>query len=294
MNAVFSLTPAEIVAKYRVSMQEIAGLAQVDQHHVPPQYDCFQLKYDGWWIAVRILGDQIQLITSGAEIRKTIQIENPLQVKALLLGEWMYGTNWAGKHNPGQIFIHDIVYWDDTSDEYSYFDGHSYSTTYIARLSMLKNIHTQLIAFRPLLNPVQTYGIDTLAEVWNDNIPEYEGVVLKDSHSGLGADMIAAKIKPDVTEDYVVMGFNEGSGRLKGNLGALQGGLYVNGTLTSICSVGGGFTDVRRTEIWNNKEKYLGKVFKAYGKAKFASGALRHSNFDMWREDKLPTQCVRK
>jgi hypothetical protein len=296
MNAIFNLTPAEITARYRVSMSELSTIAQV-----PPQYDCFQLKYDGWWVVVKILKNQMQIITSGADIRKTFLIENPLEVEALLIGEWMYGTNWSGKHNPGQIFIHDIIHWEfnnmlydhqTPSEALSYFNGER--EPYSKRVEALEQIANFFPKISLLLEKVYTHSIYSLADVWNDT-SDFEGVVLKDSRgTGFGTTMDACKIKRTFTEDYVVMGIVEGGGRLVGKMGALEGGLYVNGKLTKICSVGGGFSDTLRAQIWNDKESLMGKVFEAYGKGKFDGGALRHPNFSHWRDDKLPTQCVRK
>lgn len=287
MNYLFSRTPAQLVRQFRVSMEELP-----DINKIPERYDLFQLKMDGWWVVVKILGQEMQIITSGADIRKTYKIDNPLSVEAILIGEWMYGTNWSGKHNSGQIYIHDIVHWEYNGKGNSpYCNGEL--MPYIGRLKVLNEIEPLFESISPLLEKLLSYEMDTLTSVWNDT-PDYEGVVLKSSHSGLGTEMQAAKIKREYTEDYVVMGITEGAGRLVGKMGALEGGLYVDGKLTSICSVGGGFSDILRAEIWNDKEKYLGKVFEAHGKGKFAGGALRHPNFFKWREDKLPTQCVRR
>lgn len=299
MNDWKTWAPAEIVDKFRVSMDEMTAdkmLAGV----LPTGYDLFQLKYDGWWVAVKILGKELQIITSGADIRKTYKIDNPLEVEALLLGEWMYGTNWSGKHSPGQIFIHDIVHWEfndmiyeqqTPTGSFSYFNA--LSAPYIDRLRALNEIQPYFAQISPLLEKLLSYEMDTLQSMWNDT-PDYEGVVLKSGLSGLGKEMTACKIKREYTADFVVMGIAEGGGRLIGKMGALSGGQYENGKLVSVCSIGGGFTDAMREEIWNNSANYLGKVFEAKGKGLFKGGALRHPVFSRWREDKLPTQCVRK
>jgi ATP-dependent DNA ligase len=295
MNDVFLLTPSEIVSKYRVSMEEVATIEKA-----PAKYDLFQLKFDGWWVAVRILKDQMQIITSGADIRKTYKIENPLEVEALFIGEWMYGTNWAGKNDPGQIFIHDVVHWEFNdmlydhqvpSGSLSYFDGTN--QPYNIRLPALKRMLEFLPTISPLLKVLNTYSIQTLESVWNDS-PDYEGVVLKQSASGLGSEMIACKIKREFKADFVIMAVNEGGGRLKGKMGSLDGGQYENGKLVSVCSIGGGFSDLRRKRIWLLRERMIERVLEAKGKGLFKGGALRHPNFSRWRPDKLPTQCIRR
>jgi DNA ligase-1 len=53
--------------------------------------------------------------------------------------------------------------------------------------------------------------------------------------------------------DLQIIGFEEGTGRLAGTLGAILV-RYKNGNTVK---VGSGFTDWLRTEIWNNRSKYL-------------------------------------
>lgn len=281
------LSPQQIVSLYRTTMSERSSIASTGD----PRYDIFQLKFDGWWVAVRIVEQSMQIITSGADIRKTIVINNPSHVSALLIGEWMYGTNWAASHNPGKIFIHDLVCWDEGPTPFECYSG--LERSYGARLLKLEELQHRFADLASELQLVQTYEIDRLPVVW-DNTSNFEGVVLKNSLARLGVEMDACKIKRTFDEDYVVMGITEGAGRLVGKMGALQGGQYVDGKLIPVCSVGGGFTDAVRAEIWNDKEKYLGKVFQARGKGRFAGGALRHPNFYIWRDDKLPEQCVRR
>jgi ATP-dependent DNA ligase len=66
----------------------------------------------------------------------------------------------------------------------------------------------------------------------------------------------------------------------------------VNGVLQKVCTVGGGFTDILRDDIWFNKQLYVGKVFEARGKILFTSGALRHPAFTDWRPDVKPEECT--
>ncbi len=88
--------------------------------------------------------------------------------------------------------------------------------------------------------------------------------------------------KKMVTEDLTCIGFREGQGKYRSTLGALIGftkeGVEVD--------VGGGLSDDERAQIWFNQNLYLGRVFEAEARAKFASGSLRHPNFIRWRDDK--------
>ena len=54
--------------------------------------------------------------------------------------------------------------------------------------------------------------------------------------------------------DLEVVGFEEGKGRLEGTLGALI--VKYKDNLVGV----GGFTDVMKDEIWNNRDKYLGRI----------------------------------
>jgi len=90
----------------------------------------------------------------------------------------------------------------------------------------------------------------------------YEGFVIKNALSLYETKRSVnwMKYKPRKTDSYKIIGFEEQVdkwGELKNTLGALI--LYCDkGTF----NVGTGFDDAERKEIWSNKEKYLGKMFK--------------------------------
>jgi len=83
------------------------------------------------------------------------------------------------------------------------------------------------------------------------------------------------------------MGEEPGKGKHIGRMGALKVGQYKDGVLTPIMSVGGGFSDAHREMVWTS-----GTVIEVVGKARFESGALRHSNFIRVRDDKRPEDCL--
>ena len=66
---------------------------------------------------------------------------------------------------------------------------------------------------------------------------------------------VLLKIKSMNTMDCKIIGFEDGTGKYEGMLGALI--LDYKGYELRC---GSGFTDEDRKEIWNNKEKYLGKI----------------------------------
>ena len=111
-----------------------------------------------------------------------------------------------------------------------------------------------------------------------------EGIVLKKLESPyvFGDNPFWIKMKYEETVDGIVVGFEEGTGRLSNNLGAL----IVDLPSGKRVRVGGGFSDLQRREIWDKMELYLGRTveFKANGKTKY--GATNHAVFITFRYDK--------
>lgn len=93
------------------------------------------------------------------------------------------------------------------------------------------------------------------------------------------------KLKVMSTCDLRVIGFEEGDGKLKGTLGKI------------ICNykgfdlgVGSGFSESMRDEVWNNQDKYLGKICEVqyFEETNNDEGglSLRFPVFKQWRFDK--------
>ena len=93
------------------------------------------------------------------------------------------------------------------------------------------------------------------------------------------------KLKVMSTCDLRVIGFEEGDGKLKGTLGKI------------ICNykgfdlgVGSGFSETMRDEVWNNQDKYLGKICEVqyFEETNNDEGglSLRFPVFKQWRFDK--------
>ena len=95
------------------------------------------------------------------------------------------------------------------------------------------------------------------------------------------------KVKKMNTMDLQIIGFEEGTGRLAGTLGAILV-RYKNGNTVK---VGSGFTDWLRTEIWNNRRKYLDVICEIsyFETSTNADGgeSLRFPIFKDFRYDKL-------
>jgi DNA ligase-1 len=95
------------------------------------------------------------------------------------------------------------------------------------------------------------------------------------------------KVKKMNTMDLQIIGFEEGTGRLAGTLGAI----LVRYKNRNTVKVGSGFTDWLRTEIWNNRGKYMDTIceIKYFEETTNQEGgeSLRFPIFNDFRPDKL-------
>jgi len=122
-----------------------------------------------------------------------------------------------------------------------------------------------------------------------------EGIMLKNVDSLYYPDKrpesVWYKVKKHIIYDVVVMGFTEGKGKYEGLIGAIEFGLYKDGTLT-YCGQCSGFSDALRNELTDNMESYENTVFEIKAMERTKDGNFRHPVFSQWRDDKLPTQCL--
>lgn len=95
------------------------------------------------------------------------------------------------------------------------------------------------------------------------------------------------KVKKMNTLDLQIVGFEEGSGRLSGTLGAI----LVRYKQGNVVKVGSGFSDILRTQIWANQDKYLYSIceIQYFEETTNADGgiSLRFPVFKDFRPDKL-------
>lgn len=252
----------------------------------PPPGNIVQLKYDGNWVELQIKNEHGIVITSGGVERMHFSAEGVPDQD--ILAEHIYGTNWA-KSVPfeGAFIAHNILSLkgeDLRSDPES--RRHLILQRSVRELNQLAKLDIQM---------VHSYEAAQWEELWKHFVlgQNYEGLVFKNWQDNFGHYLKQWRLKKKVTNEYVVMAFNEGKGRLSGTLGALVGGLFKNGILTDVCTVGGGFSDALRDEIWANRPQYYLQVFEAVGKAYFPkTGALRHPAFKGWRPEKPASQCI--
>lgn len=116
-----------------------------------------------------------------------------------------------------------------------------------------------------------------------------EGVMINicDAVYEFGRTWNLMKVKKMNTLDLQIVDFEEGSGRLAGTLGAIHV-RYKNG---NIVRVGSGFSDILRSQIWADKEKYLYSIceIQYFEETTNADGgiSLRFPVFKDFRPDKL-------
>lgn len=118
-----------------------------------------------------------------------------------------------------------------------------------------------------------------------EEVKEYYGKFIAEGHEGAIVKAIKGKyefkrshnwmkIKPLETVDLEVIGFEEGEGKNKGKLGAM-----VVDFEGKNCSVGTGYSDEERDEIWKNPEKYLGALVEISYMERTDDGLMRHNRF---------------
>lgn len=247
----------------------------------PKPWDILQLKYDGHWCRLEFdeYGNGRGYTTSD---RLEVELTCPFLANCVFIGEHMFGTNWAKQRGrEGAVIAFDAVVIDGED-----ISKKPYSQRWDLLVRRIDNSNHGLL-YRAMTKP-----IGELASIWHKfvlGIPQFEGVVLRKWDQPYATTLHRAKRDVEVT--YIAVGFTEGQGKHAGRLGAIQAakpaetedGVNFTGVGTVICSVGGGFSDEQRIEIWNNKENYLGREFDATGKQLFESGALRHPNFVRWK-----------
>ena len=248
------------------------------------KYDICQPKFDGWWTMLRIRNKSATVITSGGEEKNWFKADLP---DCVLICEWIHGTNWAQTHKDKEKFVAvDCI--EVQGIDYKRFP-------YCNRMDYVYALESDFPdEFSEKFIRVQSTESTDWKKLWEICVVNsgFEGIVFKNSNAPFNPSIGQARLKKIATMNYIVFGFKEGTGRLEGTLGALEGALVIDGKLAKVCTVGGGFSDDLRDEIWFNKEQYIGKVLEARGKILFTSGALRHPAFTKWRDDVTPEECT--
>jgi DNA ligase-1 len=172
------------------------------------------------------------------------------------------------------------------------FRSQTSTHTWAERRALAENIFSCINPEYFELLPILYRGTDTskIAELLNSEIARgQEGVMINicDAPYEFKRTNSLLKVKKMNTLDLQIIGFEEGSGRLAGTLGAILV-RYKDG---NIVKVGSGFTDWLREEIWKNQGKYLDRIceIQYFEETTNADGgiSLRFPIFKDFRTDKL-------
>lgn len=110
----------------------------------------------------------------------------------------------------------------------------------------------------------------------------WEGVVFKNPQSFYECKRSSnwLKLKPVHTEEYLILGVQEGKGKYVGTTGAIL--IDVKGV---VVSVGTGMTDLDRDEIWKDRELLKGVMLEVSYQTKTKDGSLIFPVFKRIRWD---------
>ncbi len=252
------------------------------------QFDLVEPKKDGWWGQLLLNGLEWELWSRSGALKKFGDLVTPVEL-TLLHGEYIYGTEWA----KDQSMYDSICVFDAVSVDGVDTGGMPLSETREIINEFLPRIEKEDI--REGVRLIEQWPIEESPRIWDELVvgQKYEGLVFKNSTGSFGSTM--GRMKQVASMDYICLGFEDSeSERYIGTgVAAVVGGLYYGDDDEPIqaCKVSG-LTDEQRIEFYNNREKYIGKVFEASGKKVSKRGALRHPSFEGWRDDKKPEECV--
>ena len=267
-------------------------------------YDVVEPKMDGIWGAMHIKKNGTYQIWSrtgklkkeGKVINKHYMITFTDEIdECVILGEFMYGSNWAKKHDvDGKFFAFDMVMWDGDWD----FCENPLQLRRLHLRDKLEHVddkdETPSNLFPDFVELNPQWDIDEWSDMWSEYVEEmgYEGVILKRTDESY-PDATWCKIKARADIDYVCMGFGDGheGTKYENTVGSIHGGLYnKEGELVDVCHVGG-LNETQRDFFNKHRDYFKGQVFTAYGYQIFESGAIRHGKFKHFRTDKSAGDC---
>ena len=196
-------------------------------------------------------------------------------------------TRSDGEKHGLKMLVFDAMYIDEWKAQKCTHD-------YIERRALLNSFFTYSPAKRTYfeLLPELYRGTDTskVLELLDDAIAnQEEGVMINicDAFYEFGRTWNLMKVKKMNTLDLEIVGYEEGSGRLAGTLGAIHV-RYKNG---NIVKVGSGFSDELRALIWLEPSDFIGKIceIQYFEETTNADGgiSLRFPVFKDFRSDKL-------
>ena len=154
-----------------------------------------------------------------------------------------------------------------------------------------------LIESQPTLAVTTGITVDLDVAEGHDQLQRYaedavaaglEGIMIKDLEAPYECRRSSfwMKLKPTITVDLDIVGFEEGTGRNTGRLGAIVCKGIDNGKLISV-NVGSGLSDLQRDQYWINRDSLLGRVVEVQADAvtqnQDGTYSLRFPRFERFR-----------
>lgn len=276
--------------------------------HWDKSYLC-QEKLDGWF-GVVVRGDGDCYWDNGWKQYKALQAMLPMFNEfmphgSILVGEVGYGTphetELAIKNGFNRFIAYDLLMWDGedlresrTYDRWDFLrcewreSKFSYETN--PRISLAD---TKILTYHSELN--KDLAFKMFSEIYNRG---GEGLVLKEFDGKYvvnGDSKSMYKIKKFMTKDYVCMGFTKSVAPTYLEQGltvaAMECGLFVDGKIVHVTQTAG-FDFEWRKKFSEHPEQYVGRVVELGGFEVFKTGAMRHSSFLRFRDDRLMEDCI--
>lgn len=177
-------------------------------------------------------------------------------------------TDVAAKDS--QYYVFDVMPRED------FYRGYWNAQQY-KRTDMLKKISTLCKNHMPAVHVTPGVEVDLNTAEGHSQLEKYANVAVELDYEGIMIKDIAApyecrrssfwmKWKPTITVDLNIIGFEEGTGRNKGRLGAIVCEGVDNGRSIAV-NVGSGLSDTDRTDFWGLRETLLGRVVEVQADA---------------------------
>ena len=187
----------------------------------------------------------------------------------------------------------------DVMPKSSFFEGH-YNAQQYKRIdtlhTMFNKVDDSTLAPDVQITPGIEVDLDTaeghdiMRRYANDSVADgFEGIMIKDMGAPYECRRSSAwmKWKPVITVDLNIIGFEEGTGKNLGRLGAIVCEGIDNGKRINV-NVGSGLSDANRDEYWANRDSLLGRVVEVKADAvtqnQDGTYSLRFPRFERFRD----------